>query len=310
MFSEIKNYIENSNNIIIFPHKNADGDCLGSSYALKLALEKMGKNAYVMEEKEDNNRLLKVIYTYENVPLKADLAISVDCGDEDRLGTRRDVYFSYDKKINIDHHGTNSFYGDVNYVDSKAAATGEIIFNLINYLDIEINREIACNLYVALISDTGGFAYSNTTPDTMNIGAKLLEYDINHNEIYAYLFDTNTLSALRLMASALNSLTVYGDGKIAVVSVTNEDIENAGATLDEAGMLVNLPRTLDTAEVAVSLREVDEGTKVSFRSKNTDVSKVAVKFGGGGHMKAAACVMNCSLKEAEETLVKELLKDM
>lgn len=307
MFSEIKKYIENSKKIIIFPHKNADGDCLGSAYALKLALESLGKEAYVSEEEENNERLLKVIYTGENKPLNADLAIAVDCGDEGRLGKRANMYFSFDKKLNIDHHGTNSRYGDVNYVDGNSAATGEIIFDLIKFLGAKITAEIAADLYVAIISDTGRFAYSNTTPKTLNIGAELIEKNINHDEISTYLFDTNTLSALRLTGIALNSLRVYGGGKIAAVSVTMEDIKKAGATLDEAGMLVNLPRTLDSAEVAVSLRETENGTKVSFRSKGIDVSKTAVKFGGGGHTRAAACVMDCAIEEAEDILVKELL---
>ena len=308
MFSEVKNMINKCSSFAILPHKNADGDALGSVYALKLALIAMGKNAFVFAEDEDNKRFLKVLYGTDDVFENADCVISVDCGDEERLGTRREFYVSHSNKINIDHHPTNTMYGDVNYVDSNAAASGEIIFHLIEYLKLEMTCEMAVNLYVAIASDSGGFAFSNTTSETMRIAGRLMEFDFPNEEIYAYLFNTNTIGALRLMGKALSSIRTYVGGKIAVVSVSKEDIRSSGATVDEAGHLIDLARTLNTAEIAISLRENEEGSKVSFRSNGADVSSIAVRFGGGGHKRAAACVVKLPLNEAEEAVVKEAKK--
>ena len=308
MFSKIKEMIDNCTSFAILPHKNADGDCLGSAYALKLALLSMGKNAFVYEENENNKRLLKILYGTENSFSDADCAIAVDCGDEERLGERKDYYISHKNKINIDHHPTNTMYGDVNYVDSTAAATGEIIYRLAEYLNVEMTTQMALNLYVAIASDTGGFAFSNTTERTMNIAGKLMSFDFPHDEVYAYLFNTNTVGALRLMGIALDSVRTYEDGRIAVISVTEEDIKKAGATVDEAGKLIDVIRTLDTAEIAISMREIEDGTKVSFRSTGVDVSGVATRLGGGGHKRAAACALKLTINEAEELVVGEAKK--
>ena len=308
MFSDIKAMIESCNSFAILTHKSADGDCLGSAYALKSALLSMGKNAFVYAENEDNKRLLKVLCGTDDIFSDSDCVIAVDCGDEERLGSRKDYFFSHKNKINIDHHPTNTHYGDLNYVDSNAAATGEIIFKLINFLGVKMTPEIATDLYVAIASDSGGFAFSNTTSETMRIAGELLKFDFPHDEIYSYLFNTNTIGALRLMATALSSLRTYEEGKISLLSVTMDDIKNAGATVEEAGKLIDMARTLDTADIAISLRGIDEGTKVSFRSKGADVSEIATRLGGGGHKRAAACVVKLSLAEAEELVVNEAKK--
>lgn len=177
MFEHIKEAIEKSNEILILPHKNADGDCLGSSYALKLALLSLGKKAEViLEPGEDNERICKILYGTEKCDVQnSDLVIAVDCGDLERIGTRGEIFLNCDETISIDHHKTNTKYAKYNLVDSCASAAGELIYELIGVLGATVTKEIASDLYAAIASDSGRFSYSNTTPKTMRIGADLIE---------------------------------------------------------------------------------------------------------------------------------------
>ncbi len=308
MFKDIAEVIEKSEKIYIYPHKSVDGDCLGSAYALKLALLKLGKKAEVKyEENELDNRVIKVICDSEAYAFEPDLIIAVDCADTDRLGSREEGFKAFNNTICIDHHGTNPKYAMVNYVDGSAAAAGEIVFDLIKYLGVEIDKAIANNLYVAIASDTGGFAYSNTTPKTHKKAAELIETGIDFPYINAYLFNTNTNRELILTREALNNLEVIADGKIASVTITKDIIEKYNATDSELGGLVNYPRSLDTVKIAFYFKENNEGVKVSMRSTEADVAKIAQKFGGGGHKRASGCFIAKPLSEVKKLLYDEAL---
>jgi len=303
MFSNVVSVIEKSKRILIYPHKSVDGDCLGSAYALKLALLKIGKLAQVeYEQSELDNRIMKVIKDTEVKTFEPDLIIAVDCGDMDRLGTRKERFVSFGNTVNIDHHGTNIGYAKVNYVDGNAAATGEIIFDLLKFMNIELDDEIANNLYVAISSDTGGFAYSNTTAHTHLVAGELIGFNIDFPAINAYLFHTKTSRELMLAKDALETLEILADGRIASVTLTKDVIEKYGATDSELGGLVDYPRSIDTVMIAFYFKETDGGVKVSMRSTGADVSAIAVKHGGGGHIRASGCTINKPLSEVKELL--------
>ncbi len=303
MFNEVVSAIEKSKKILICPHKNVDGDGLGSAYALKLALLKIGKEAQVeIEQRDCNNRILKIIKDIETEAFEPDLIIAVDCGDVERLGDRAKRFTEFDNTVNIDHHGTNVGYARVNYVDGCAAAAGEIIFDLIKYMNITIDDEIASNLYVAISSDTGGFAYSNTTAHTHSVAGELIGFNIDFPAINAYLFHTNTNRELMLIKEALDTLEVIADGKIASVTVTKAVIDKYNATDSELGGIVDYPRSIDTVIIAFYFKEFDGGVKVSMRSTGPDVSAIAVKYGGGGHIRASGCAINKPIDEVKKML--------
>ena len=260
MFTDIANAIKTSNNIIILPHKSVDGDCLGSSYALKLGLLKMGKNAEVIvEEKDKDAKFFTIIKDAVSTVSTPDLVIAVDCGDIDRLQSRCDIFKSCEKMVNIDHHGTNDGFAMFNYIDAKSSATGEIIYCLLEYLQVDIDDDIAQNLYIAISSDSGRFSYSNTTLRTHEIAGKLIGFNFDFSYINAFIFDTNSQKELLLAKEALSTLEVLADGKIASVTVTKKVINKYKATDSELGGIVNYPRSIDTVKIAFYFKEVDGG---------------------------------------------------
>lgn len=312
MFTDITKAIEKANNIIVLPHKSADADCLGSAFALKLILEKLGKKVVVLlEEKEPVPRTCDILHGVKKEEnIVADLVIAVDCGDLERLGDRVQIFNSCPETMNIDHHPTNTMFAKYNFVDAKASATGEIIYRLSEFMQVTLDKNIAENLYAAIISDTGRFAYSNTTENTHIIISKLHSYQIDHVEINEFLFERNSLPRLMLIKVALNSLEVYKDGKVATVQVTRDELMQLGATEEDAGGLISYPRSLETVLVSVCFREslVADVIKVSLRSNIYDVSEIAKQFGGGGHVRASGCSIKGDLQSAKEKLLNAIFK--
>jgi phosphoesterase RecJ-like protein len=310
MIEQIVDVIKSSGRVLILPHINPDGDCLGSAYALKGLLKGMGKQADVLlEPGEASPRELPILLeTEEESPFKPDLVIAVDCGDRDRLGKRISRFDACSQTVNIDHHPTNPGFAKLNYVDSHAAATGELIFELAKALGAAVTKEVASNLYVAIASDSGGFAYSNTTPRTHLIAAELIKTGIAHDKLSAFLFERNSLAQLKLMGLVLQTLETYEDGAIAAVSVTQKILKEAGAKESECGGLISLPRSLDTAKIAFCFKETEKGLRVSIRSTEAaDVSKLAQKF-GGGHARASGCTLPMSLEEGKRLMILEAKK--
>jgi len=307
VFEKLIPYINRHDNILILPHINEDGDALGSSFALRLMLMSMGKKAYVQ---------MSAYHSYcdflggtkDNQPLDSyTLAIAVDSAGLDRLGERQTVFEQCQERIVIDHHATNTGFGMENVIDGNASACGELIFKLAQELDVEVTPEIATALYMAISSDSGGFRYSNVSPETMRIGAALLECGAQSAKVNELLFESQSLEKLRLMKAALESLEVYDGGRICCITLTYEQFLQSGAKAEETDGLVNIPRSLDTADIAVFLREKADGTvKASLRSNDkADVSKICASFGGGGHVKAAGCSFDCSLDEAKKKIIEK-----
>ncbi|MBR0277000.1 MAG: bifunctional oligoribonuclease/PAP phosphatase NrnA, partial [Clostridia bacterium] len=253
------------------------------------------------------HRLLKILSGVEYKPelSRPDLVIAVDCADKLRMGDRTIIFDNCEETICIDHHDTNDRYAKYNFINSDAAATGEIIYEFAQFANIELDLSIACNLYVAISSDTGRFSYSNTKPHTHSIAAQLLQYDVNCAFLNSYMFEMNSKKRIKAIALAYNSFETFFDGKIAVVSLKMADIQKIGADEDDVGDMVIIPRSLETAIVSISLREVEEGVKVSLRSQSVDVAKLAQQFGGGGHVRAAGCTVQGTLEDVKRKIVSE-----
>ena len=306
LFKKAWEKIEKSKNIILAAHINPDGDALGSSLSLYPILKKMGKNVKVFNVTKPLPMYLDFLPNFDKVtdklPKNYDLLISFDCGSFDRLGIEEKPPFL----INIDHHISNTKYGDINIIDSKAASSSQVVYNMLKANNIEIPSESAVCIYTALVTDTGSFQYESVNEKVFEMAAELVKCGVKPDFVAKMLFQRDRLSRLRLLAKAYDTIELCCEGKVAFVEVTKEMMEITGAIKDDTDTIVNSVRAIASVEVACMLREDDDGIKISLRSKNyADVSKIAVKYGGGGHIRAAGATVK---DEFDFEKVKEMLK--
>lgn len=289
---QIGKRLASSGRIAILPHSNVDGDALGASLALALGLTSIGKTADVLLE-EPVPKSLDFLpgggLIREKPASDYDIALNVDNGDLTRLGVREPVYWQAASRLSIDHHATNRIVADISHVDTGAAATGEIVYDLLALMEIPLDRDIALCLYTAILTDTGGFRFTNTTPRTHLIAAALMAFGIDSNNAAKRVFDTISMSKMLLMKQAMNHMQVYEDGLLAVSFLRLEDIREAGGSADDFEGMVNIGRNLEGVEVSLFAREDQPGqVKGSLRSNACiDVAAIAETIGGGGHVRAS-----------------------
>lgn len=304
---KVAELIKKAKKAVLLPHISADADALASCQAMRCALESIGIDAVIIAEEKVEARLGFIadgICIFDGSIPEFDTCVVLDCGDLDRTGKRAEIVNSANFVINIDHHSTNKGFGDASIVRADASATGEILYSLFKEMGVSITQEIAKYLYTAICSDTGCFAYSNVSPDTFITASELIKLDINHAEIARLLFDCVDIDEELLKAELTKNIKSYCDGKVTIVTMTEEFAKKFGLNSDEVDGLVDMPRRIRGTEIAVSLKEVNGKIRVSLRSNgDADVSKVALKFDGGGHIKAAGCSIYKDIKEAEVLIV-------
>lgn len=312
-FKDVISAINDAKSIYLASHIQPDGDNIGSLLGLGLALRKIDKEVYIVKTDsipKDFMFLPSIDLIKEYDDSEVDLFITVDSSDEERLGDNKALLEKANKVINIDHHLSNTNYGDINIVDSEAAATCEIVFKLIKEMGIELDRDIATSLYTGISTDTGSFMYDNANEETHLIAAELLSIGIDKQEININIWQNKSLLKTKLFIKTLETMETYFDDKVAIVEVTRDNLRSVGASMEDSEGIVSFVRDIDTVEVAVMLKEFEEGEiKVSMRSKRyVDVSKVCSVFGGGGHKKASGCTINSNLEQAKKDLIQELEK--
>ncbi|MEW6522155.1 MAG: bifunctional oligoribonuclease/PAP phosphatase NrnA [Bacillota bacterium] len=291
---------------VIVTHALPDGDAVGSSLGLALALERLGINVVFAGSgplPEQYHFLPgQHLYVAGSGTHRVELVIYVDCASPDRVDG---VRVEGDRVVNIDHHITNDGFGDVAFVDPSAPAAGEQVYRLLEPLGVALDEAIATCLYTALVSDTGWFTHENTTPGACRIAARLLEAGVRPDQVAWQLQGNRPLSALRLLGRALSSLEVREDGKLAVMQLGSEDLLECGALAEETDGIVNYGISLSGVELAVLLKEMPKGgVRASLRSRGrVDVAQLAAALGGGGHARAAGCTLSGPLESARETLV-------
>jgi len=238
----------------------------------------------------------------------ADVLLILDCGDLGRYSHLPDL-FSDSRIVNIDHHASNTRFGHLNWVRPDRASTGEMVFELLEVAGVPLTPEAAQALYVALVFDTGRFAYSNTRPATHRQAAALLEAGVRPEAVFRELERNRPEGALRMMGFVIEHLRRDAGGLLAWVAITLEDLDAASATVEDLEDLVNLPMTLAGVEVSVLLRELPDGrTKASLRSDRWfDVAEFAGRFGGGGHVRAAGMTLEGPLARSTERVTRELV---
>ena len=307
---KIIDLIKKSSSIAILTHISEDADALCSAAALFEILKDMNKNAviYVNDTPEDKLSFLDFEYTVYSEDMdipEYDLCICLDCGDLNRLGSRIEIFNKAKHTVNIDHHYTNPGYADENHIEGNSSSTGEILYTFLKKLKRGLSDRVAMMLYTAIVSDSGGFRYSNTSPKTLMIASELLKFDFEHAEICRMIFETEKREIVKFKGYVMENIHEYFDGKLCIAAADKSDYEKFEITEKDLGDLVNIPRTLKGCEIAVSVREGLTKTKISFRSNGRfDVSGLAARFGGGGHKMAAGASMEDSVENVEKKIVE------
>lgn len=305
--------IQNAQSILILTHESPDGDAIGSSLAMELALRSIGKKSDIIIP--EYPRTFNFLPNAKNVKDKSDLkkydlAISLDCTDLRRINGKE--YFEEAKRtIVIDHHGTNSMYGDINFVNPVAPACCEILVGMFTYFNIDINQEIGTCILTGIITDTGGFKYQSVTAETFEFTAELLRKGVNVSEIYQTALETRTMANFQLLKKTLNRMEILEDGKVTFTYITNQDETEVNAEPGDHEGLVEIGRDIEGVEISILLRQKDneDKYKVSMRSRNyVNVSDICYIFGGGGHPKAAGCLIQGTVEQIKEKLLREIRK--
>ena len=306
--SEVLSFIKENKQITLISHTSPDGDTLGSALALIHMLKAMGKDAELVcaNDVPDMYMFLpgadEVISGGEGIGYPAVMA--VDCADTCRFGKVAHFFENAAVTANIDHHGTNDMYADVNWME-ETAACGELVYRISNELGVELTRDMATCLMTALITDTGCFAYSNVTEQTMRIGGALIAAGADNSEINRIVYKSSPYCRSMLHADAIGRTKLYCGGRLAISTISLEDMAHHGAKSEHCDGIVEQIRDIDTVEIAVFIREDTNKLKGSLRSKRcADVSRIASQLGGGGHKRAAGYTCICSMEEAVETAIR------
>lgn len=311
-FEEIAAALAQGQKILLFPHVNPDGDALGSCAALCRALRQAGKECWVLIEDRipENLQFLDRDYCTMNQDILGapDLSVCVDCSDMERIHDRGRRFLSAETTVCIDHHRTTDSFCDLNYIDGSAAATGELIYDLLASCGVRIDREMGEALFAAIVTDTGRFQYSNTSRRTHEIAAALYDAGIDAGHICTEIYESMRIERLMIRNMALNTMSTVAGGRALIAYVTQEMLRETGAFLDETDGVVEELRSIKGVEAAVFLKEAEDGSiKVSMRSKEAlNVAEIAKSLGGGGHIRAAGCTLTCSLSEAYDQLRNRL----
>jgi bifunctional oligoribonuclease and PAP phosphatase NrnA len=308
--------------VFITAHVGPDGDTLGSMLGFKFALEKARPHiqrvdCVISGKMPDAYSFLPGIKdvlrmeTATTLLQQYDMAISVDCGSPDRLGLARPFFEGAKVSVNIDHHISNERFGKINVVETTAAASAEVVFDILKEMKIPLDANIATGLYTGIVTDTGGFKYSNTTAKVMETTANLISAGANPEYIFKQLYEEQPLCQIMLQAEALLNTQFNSEKTIGWTVVTRTLLSKHGAMDEHIDGLVESIRRVDSTLIAVVFKETETGiTKVSIRSDthDIDVSAVMAVFGGGGHKMAAGCTMEFSISEAPTKLLP-LLED-
>lgn len=300
---------------LVVAHEEPDGDAMGSTLAMADMLRKAGKD--VTAYNRDGVPYIcdflagsEAVVTELPEDASFDVTIMLDCAAPERLGEDFPEAGWGDTVAVVDHHKTwDSEFADIYVRDAKASATGEILYRLVQHLEITLDRQLAECLYCAVMTDTGGFRYSNTSRTTFRIAGELLEAGVDPWEMTCQLYESEPLRRVELLSEVLQTLRLSSCGRLAFLRIESDMLEDSESASELTDGFINYGRSIRGVEVSTQLREREDGRwKVSFRSKGeVDVSLLAQRFGGGGHHNAAACVIDAEPETIEEELTEALV---
>ena len=321
---KIIQHIKGGQHILIASHAEPDGDSVGSLVALGLALAKLHKKITMY-----NSSPIPAVYRF--LPgagrivrqiKKADtydLAIVLDCGDLVRVGEASAEVGRITLLINIDHHVSNTGFGHIQLIDTTACATAEIVYRLINALEIPFDQAIATSIYTGILTDTGSFRFSNTNRAAFAISKAMTDAGVEPHSVAQRVFGTYSLGRIKLLNMALNSIEISDNGKLSMMTVTRSMLNTTGTNTEDLDGMINYARRIEDVKVAALIHEIKNGAgkfanmnryHVSLRSESSvDVAKIASKFGGGGHTSAAGFQIESTIV-ALKTKIIELAEDL
>lgn len=306
---DVADLLARRDGFVLAGHRDPDGDSLGSALALATGLEQLGKRAVVVSVDEipvayrglpGMARVVRASRLPEGYPV----AILVECNGIERSGLEG---FEGRTLVNIDHHANNPEFGDLNWIDPDVAAVGVMVHELLTALGVDLTPEMATQIYLAVLTDTGSFRYSNTDARTLRLAADLVDAGVDPSAVASAVYENVSLQKVRLMGEALRSLTLEDDGRLAWMHLGHEAFRRAGPSPDTEG-IVNQARAVEGVSVAVFFKEVEPRSyRVSLRSDGSvDVAAVASSFGGGGHPRAAGCAVSGGLEEVRRRVLEAL----
>lgn len=283
--------------VVVATHLNPDGDAIGSARAMELLLQRLDKDVVVYVPDAvvpDEYEFIRPDRLIADLPedLEDRLLVCVDCGNETRIKDQS-LIANARRVINIDHHGDNTHFGDLNHIRASAACAAQLVWELAGHLDVEVDEPMATAVYVGLVTDTGRFQYSNTTPESFEIAASLMRAGVDAHDVFSRIFESIGFARTKLLGRALERAVRSEDGLIVATHLRQVDFDECNATEDDAEGVVDALRSVSGTYVAVFLRDLDDSSdharKGSLRTtrEDIDVSKVARSYGGGGHRQAA-----------------------
>lgn len=309
--------IEAAQCIALILHVSPDGDTCGSAYALRRALMLRGKDVKLVCDHKVPHIYADLEGAEEMVTpdavegIRFDLAISVDVADCLRMGDAVRVFENAKHTAQIDHHGTNPGYAEVNYLRSPLSATGVLAMEVIDALGVPLDITMAKCLYVAVATDTGNFKQQNTDKDSLVVAARCMAAGLDPSPVTRRVFDLRPVPQVKLLARALESLTTYEDGRIVLMRLAKEDFEAVGALPEHTEGIVNFGINTEGAEIACLMSVPVDKVRCSMRCLPPhDVSLVATDLGGGGHALAAGCTLEPPLEGACALMLGELKKEL
>lgn len=310
--------LKKADDFLLACHIAPEGDAIGSILALDSLLKRLGKKTTVVAEEAFPERLYclsskrwqQLKDLKKRKPFGA--LVVADCPTLERIGKVKDLIGPQTVIFNVDHHVSNAHFAHHNYVLPQAAASGEVVFRIFEYLKMPLTKYEATNLYVAISTDTGSFKYGNTTMDSHRIAIELIKCGIDVEKINDELYATYSLNKINLYSRLLGRVQTVAGGKIAWVSMRREDLHQSGATYEDTEGFIDFLKYLREVKIAFFLSEMNpSGVRVSFRGKdNYDVNKIAMHFNGGGHKKASGCQMRVPIEEAEKKILERLKKEI
>ncbi len=321
---QIIQHIKDGQHILIASHAEPDGDSVGSLVALGLALTKLDKKItmHTPSPIPAVYRFLpgasRIVQQIQDADIY-DLALVLDCGDLTRIGDTSAEIGRIPVLINIDHHVSNTGFGHIQFIDTDACATAEIIYRLINALEIPFDKDIATSIYTGILTDTGSFRFSNTNQAAFAISKVMTDAGVEPHNVAQRVFGTYSLGRIKLLNMALNSIEISENGKFSMMTVTRSMLNTTGTSTEDLDGMINYARRIEDVKVAALIHEIKNGAgkftnmnryHVSLRSDSSvDVAKIAGKFGGGGHASAAGFQIESTLVALKSKII-ELAEDL
>jgi len=314
---QLTHHLKNSNHVLLTTHTNPDGDAIGSLIALGLSLDAWNKNITLFNESPipavyrflpSVNRVVRRLDRANHY----DVAVILDCSDLQRIGKFASTIDQVPVIINIDHHVTNTYFGDFQRIDTSACATAEIVYLLIKKMALPLNKAIATSIYTGILTDTGSFRFSNTNKAAFTICEEMVGLGVDPYNVAQHVYGTYSLGRIKLLNLALDSIELSHNGKLSIMAITEGMFDQTGTRPEDTDGLINYAKNIEDVKVAVLIQQIRNGRggsqkpnrfHVSLRSDGTvDVAKIASTFGGGGHSSAAGFGMESALSDIKSQI--------